>query len=694
MYTMTMRRGSPFVEADEHRRPSVDLETARTLVRVLAEGTAPEPSRDGAAAPPGYTLERMLGEGAGGVVWLARRAGSDRPVALKILKRPLGEGKSARWAWRELEIIEQVRAPGTPRLVDYGTIDDRLYIATEHVDGAPIDIYCDRNSPDTRHRVQLLVRLCEATARLHDAGVIHRDLKPSNVLVTGAGAPVIIDLGIASLLASDVMETLTADGAPIGTPAFMSPEQARGERAAIGIRSDIWSLGAIGYLLLTGRTPHDLDNATLYEAVRRVGAEPPQEPRSIEPALPKALGAVLGKACAQDPKARYGSAGELAADLQRWLDHGPVLAQPAGRWQRTVRWAGRHPIITTSTLCGVVVLSTIVSVVVIAEKMLREPTDVRVVGGDTIWLESRANVPLVKLYQAPEPVNGLLAQRIDRHERLGGGWFAVVSHPPPDLSLATDVYVYDPANPKRSPRVIRPPGRSPPLRDPSYDDPVSRDLHTYQVRASEVRPADVFPDRSGSELVVLRWGNPDFPSCLQVFGFEIDGSLAELYRAWIPGHMRWVWLDEERLFVLAGSHNRIGGFERHPQAVIAVRPVLGEVHDRWLTHDTPGSRTNVVGSWVLAQPFTHDPVYRASTNRPIEVTLIPRRSRASGAAGVFEVGLAAANERVAGWWIVDTQMNPIAPMERSDDARGDHDLMKILDRCRMVRSPPWDPNAL
>ena len=291
----------------------------------------------------GYVLSRLLGRGGGGVVYLGHRAESDRRLAIKLLRKPLNGGAGADRAWRELDVMTQLRLSCTPRVHDYGVHEGRMYIATEHVDGLPLAEHCRANNLTLRQRVGLLARVAEAVATIHERGVIHRDLKPDNVLIDATGEPVIIDLGIAFLLGADVTETLTADGVSIGTPAFMSPEQARGERAAISTRSDVYSLGATACRILTGQTPHDLGSSSLLEAIHKVGHERPRDPRALEPKLPEPLAAILVKALAARPEDRFGSATELADDLRRWLENKPPLSQPPSWWRD--RWLSikRHP---------------------------------------------------------------------------------------------------------------------------------------------------------------------------------------------------------------------------------------------------------------------------------------------------------------------------------------------------------------
>ncbi len=319
----------------------------------------------------GYTIDRRLGGGGGGEVYLAIRTGSARPLALKLLRQSLGESPESKRAWRELDVLEQLRLPAIPRLLDHGVHDGRMFLVTEFICGNSLVDHCETNSLDRRTRVELLAKVADAVQSLHEYGVIHRDIKPSNIIVEDRGAsengsaparprPMLIDLGIATLLTGDVAETLTVEGTPVGSPAFMAPEQARGDKTAISTRSDVYSLGATAYVMLTGGTPHDMD-ATLHEAIRRVAQDEPRGPRELDATLPKPLAAILAKAAARRPDDRYYSAADFTADLRRWLRREPVEAGRQSVAQRMGRFVARHPVIAVAT-CSLGILVAIAAI--------------------------------------------------------------------------------------------------------------------------------------------------------------------------------------------------------------------------------------------------------------------------------------------------------------------------------------------
>jgi serine/threonine-protein kinase len=191
--------------------------------------------------------------------------------------------------------------------------------------------------------------LAEAMQAAHEAGIVHRDLKPAIVLLTADGTPKVADFGLARRLDD---ERLTLSGAVLGTPGYASPEQARGDRGAIGPRTDVYALGAVLYECLTGRPPFRAETAAA--TLLQVVADEPIAPRLLNPEVPRDLETVCLKCLYKEPERRYQSAREMADDLRRWLDGEPILARPAGLVERAWRWVRRHP--ATVTMLAAVAL--------------------------------------------------------------------------------------------------------------------------------------------------------------------------------------------------------------------------------------------------------------------------------------------------------------------------------------------------
>ena len=315
----------------------IDAMAADRLLRLLDVSSLDEVLAETAAIGP-YRLEQQLGRGGGGVVYRAWRDGSDRPVALKLLRAGVDEGWTARIR-REIDLLEEVRLDCVPRILDFGSWNGQQYLVTELVDG--VDVKQAAAPLDRRGRAQLMCEVCQAVQQLHEHGLIHRDLKPSNVLVTERGV-FIIDFGLAAMTGASGQVTITTTGALIGTPQYMAPEQARGESGRMGVRSDVYSLGCMLCELLTGHTPHD-ESAELPELIRSVGQDPPRSARSLDPTLPAALRAVIDRAVAPMPERRYASAAALADDLQRWLRGDPIHVRPISSWTRMVWLMRRRP---------------------------------------------------------------------------------------------------------------------------------------------------------------------------------------------------------------------------------------------------------------------------------------------------------------------------------------------------------------
>ncbi|MCA9290178.1 MAG: serine/threonine protein kinase [Phycisphaerales bacterium] len=332
-------------------KPADRDETVERLIDGLSQDAAgdllgallSDPASDGSARMiDDYVLGGRIGGGGGGVVYEAFAPVIDRPLAMKVLHRPLGDRASMARAWRELDVLGSVRTPSVPRVHDYGaTPAGEPYIVFERVDGVPLSAYCESNDLSVEARVRLMVRICRVVGELHAQGLLHRDLKPDNILVTERGDPVIIDFGLAGFADGVGQESLTLDGRPFGSLPFMPPEQARGERAAITTRSDLYALGAILCHLLVGRTPHPLEGGVA-EIVGLIAARPCRMRwETLTPPVPAPLRAIIEHAMAFEARHRFASADELADDLDRWLRCEPVLSQPS-RWWRTLGLAVRR----------------------------------------------------------------------------------------------------------------------------------------------------------------------------------------------------------------------------------------------------------------------------------------------------------------------------------------------------------------
>ena len=283
-----------------------------------------------------YEMIRLLGSGRFGDVWLARDTRLERQVAIKIPRKGELSQEEARRFEREAQAASQLEHPNIVQVYEVGREQGLFYLVCEYIAGRTLSDWLEVEHLSPREAAELCAKIAEALHVAHQQGIVHRDIKPSNILLDDNGEPHIADFGLARRDATDV--TVTLEGQVFGTPAYMSPEQARGEGLRADPRSDIYSIGAMLYHLLTGTLPFQ---GSIRMTVRQVLQEDPRRPRSLNDHIPRDLETICLKAMEKEPSWRYHSAHELAQDLRRFLHDQPVVARPKSRLQRVWLWARR-----------------------------------------------------------------------------------------------------------------------------------------------------------------------------------------------------------------------------------------------------------------------------------------------------------------------------------------------------------------
>ncbi len=308
-----------------------------------------------------YAIDRILGRGGMGIVYKARQETLGRDVALKMVLA--GSHASNELLARfivEAKAVAHLQHPNIVQIFEVGEHEGLPYFSLEFVDGAGLDRQLAGKPLDPQQAARLTITICQAMQYAHDHKVLHRDLKPANILMTSDGVPKVTDFGLAKRLEDNDDSASTRTGTIMGTPSYMSPEQARGAVQELGPATDQYSIGAILYEFLTGRPPFLAPKPV--ETIMQVLNSEPVPPRQLQPKLPIDIETICLKALQKDAAKRYDSCTALAADLSRFLNNEPILARPVGSTEKLWRWCRRNPLVASLTVAASVALIAVASV--------------------------------------------------------------------------------------------------------------------------------------------------------------------------------------------------------------------------------------------------------------------------------------------------------------------------------------------
>jgi len=395
----------------------------------------------------GFRLVREIGEGGMSVVYEAEQDSPRRPVALKLILPGVASRRTLRRFEHEAEVLGRLQHPGVAQIFAAGTFESgrgaQPFFAMELVRGQSLLEHARSHALDVRARLALFLRICDAVHHAHQKGVLHRDLKPSNILVDEKCGPKVLDFGVAR-----VLETVTERGAldtlsgqVVGTLPYMSPEQVVGS-ADLDVRSDVYTLGVVLYQLLTGRLPYRPQTDSVADRARAIAEQPHVPLSASDRSLRGDLERVTGKALAKERERRYGSALELAQDVQRFLRAEPILARPPSTAYQLRLFARRHRGLVGA---AVTVVAVLVGGIVVSWREARRAEAQRIEA-----VAARDFLQEVLVQASPLERDGkeasmrdvleLALQRVDRHLMEVPGAEAGVRHTLGRVQLALGLY--------------------------------------------------------------------------------------------------------------------------------------------------------------------------------------------------------------------------------------------------------------
>jgi len=309
-----------------------------------------------------YSIVRVLGRGGMGIVYLAYQAKLGRTVALKMVLAGSHSSSTALDRFlAEAKAVAHLQHPNIVQIFEIGEHERLPFFSLEFVDGQSLDDKLRGKPLPPQEGAKLLVTICRAMQYAHDHGVLHRDLKPANILLSKEGVPKVTDFGLAKRLEEEAAGSgTTREGTVMGTPSYMSPEQAQGAIAKLGPATDQYSLGAMLYEFLTGRPP--FVSPKPLETIMQVIKKEPLAPRELQPKVPLDLETICLKTLSKEPEKRYASCAELADDLERYLRGEPIIARPVSQAEKAWRWYKRNRLVGNLSIAAAVGLLAVATI--------------------------------------------------------------------------------------------------------------------------------------------------------------------------------------------------------------------------------------------------------------------------------------------------------------------------------------------